>query len=150
MSVRQLSEREPLLAREDVPAQPTAYEPLGRRAVAAEDAARVFDNGIAHGKRQLGMIVHPSRLRARIRFYPLTRRPEHDIPDIQPADWHWVRPLLRVQRIYLHSLSSIFATPSIILRASGSVGFSLVMWTLGAAFAAAGTAVYIELGTVRL
>lgn len=36
------------------------------------------------------------------------------------------------------------------LRASGSVGLSLVMWLLGAAVAACGTAVYIELGTVRV
>lgn len=43
----------------------------------------------------------------------------------------------------------IFATPSVILRASGSVGFSLVMWLLGALFAVAGTAVYVELGTVH-
>lgn len=45
---------------------------------------------------------------------------------------------------------SIFATPSVILRASGSVGLSFVMWLLGATIAACGTAVYIELGTVRI
>jgi hypothetical protein len=44
---------------------------------------------------------------------------------------------------------SIFATPSVILRSSGSVGLSLVMWLLGATVAACGTAVYVELGTVR-
>ncbi|KAH8097008.1 amino acid transporter [Cristinia sonorae] len=43
--------------------------------------------------------------------------------------------------------TGIFATPSVILRASGSVGMSLVMWVLGATVAACGTAVYIELGT---
>ncbi|KAH9843013.1 amino acid transporter [Rhodofomes roseus] len=43
--------------------------------------------------------------------------------------------------------TSIFATPSVILRASGSVGLSFVMWLLGATIAACGTAVYIELGT---
>lgn len=45
---------------------------------------------------------------------------------------------------------SIFATPSVILRSSGSVGLSLVMWLLGATVALCGTAVYIELGTVRI
>ena len=35
-----------------------------------------------------------------------------------------------------------------ILRSSGSVGLSLVLWLLGALVAACGTAVYIELGTV--
>ncbi|KAH9934982.1 amino acid permease-domain-containing protein [Fomitopsis serialis] len=43
--------------------------------------------------------------------------------------------------------TSIFATPSVILRASGSVGLSFVMWLLGTMIAACGTAVYIELGT---
>ncbi|KAI0795414.1 amino acid permease-domain-containing protein [Abortiporus biennis] len=43
--------------------------------------------------------------------------------------------------------TGIFATPSSILRSSGSVGLSLVMWLLGAFVAACGTAVYIELGT---
>lgn len=43
---------------------------------------------------------------------------------------------------------SIFATPSMILRSSGSVGMSLVMWLLGATVAACGTAVFVELGTV--
>lgn len=45
-------------------------------------------------------------------------------------------------------LDRIFATPSIILRSSGSVGMSLLMWMIGAAVASAGTAVYLELGTV--
>ncbi|EIW55488.1 amino acid transporter [Trametes versicolor FP-101664 SS1] len=43
--------------------------------------------------------------------------------------------------------TGIFATPSVILRSSGSVGLSLVMWLLGATVALCGTAVYIELGT---
>ncbi|KAH9928589.1 amino acid transporter [Amylocystis lapponica] len=43
--------------------------------------------------------------------------------------------------------TTIFATPSVILRSSGSVGLSLVMWLIGAAIAACGTAVYVELGT---
>ena len=45
-------------------------------------------------------------------------------------------------------LSRIYATPSVILRASGSVGVALLMWLIGALIAAAGTMVYIELGTV--
>jgi len=43
--------------------------------------------------------------------------------------------------------TGIFATPSIILRSSGSVGMSLMMWLSGALVACAGTAVYLELGT---
>ncbi|KAI0342263.1 APC amino acid permease [Trametopsis cervina] len=43
--------------------------------------------------------------------------------------------------------TGIFATPSMILRSSGSVGMSLVMWLLGATVAACGTAVFVELGT---
>ena len=49
----------------------------------------------------------------------------------------------------LNEINSIYATPSIILRASGSVGVTFIMWLSGAAIAAAGTAVYIELGAVR-
>ena len=44
----------------------------------------------------------------------------------------------------------IYATPSVILRSSGSVGVALLMWFIGALMAAAGTTVYIELGTVSL
>jgi hypothetical protein len=44
--------------------------------------------------------------------------------------------------------SSIFAAPSIILRSSGSIGMTFVMWILGAVVAATGTAVYVEFGTV--
>ncbi|KAF8438852.1 APC amino acid permease [Boletus edulis BED1] len=43
--------------------------------------------------------------------------------------------------------SGVFATPSIILNSSGSVGIAFVMWILGALVAAAGTAVYVEFGT---
>ena len=44
----------------------------------------------------------------------------------------------------------IFATPSVILRSAGSVGMALSMWLLGAAVAAAGSAVYMEYGTVSV
>ena len=44
---------------------------------------------------------------------------------------------------------SIFASSSIVLRASGSVGMTFVMWILGALVASAGTAVFVEFGTVR-
>ncbi|ODA82735.1 hypothetical protein RJ55_01244 [Drechmeria coniospora] len=43
--------------------------------------------------------------------------------------------------------TGIFATPGTILALSGSVGLSLLMWIAGAVIAAAGTAVYMELGT---
>ncbi|KAH7102553.1 amino acid transporter [Auriculariales sp. MPI-PUGE-AT-0066] len=43
--------------------------------------------------------------------------------------------------------TGIFATPALILRSAGSIGGSLVLWIIGAAYAAAGTAVYVELGT---
>ncbi len=46
------------------------------------------------------------------------------------------------------SFCRIYATPSNILRSSGSVGVALIMWLLGALIAACGTAVYVELGTV--
>ena len=45
--------------------------------------------------------------------------------------------------------TSVFAAPSIILNSSGSVGMTFVMWILGALASAAGTAVYVEFGTVR-
>ncbi|KAG6843456.1 hypothetical protein H0H93_000926, partial [Arthromyces matolae] len=41
----------------------------------------------------------------------------------------------------------IYAIPSVILRTSGSVGVALIMWIIGALIAAAGTGVYLELGT---
>ncbi|KAF9074561.1 APC amino acid permease [Rhodocollybia butyracea] len=43
--------------------------------------------------------------------------------------------------------TGIYATPSVILRTSGSVGVALIMWIIGAALAGVGTAVYVELGT---
>ncbi|KAI0945356.1 hypothetical protein AcW1_001599 [Taiwanofungus camphoratus] len=43
--------------------------------------------------------------------------------------------------------TSIFATPSVILRSSGSIGLLFIMWLIGATVAICGTAVYIELGT---
>ncbi|KAF8655580.1 hypothetical protein AX16_003001 [Volvariella volvacea WC 439] len=43
--------------------------------------------------------------------------------------------------------TGIYATPSSILRGSGSVGLALLMWVLGSLVAAAGTWVYVELGT---
>ncbi|KAK0555840.1 hypothetical protein OC845_000097 [Tilletia horrida] len=43
--------------------------------------------------------------------------------------------------------TGIFATPSSILKATGSVGLSLICWAIGALIAAAGLAVYIEWGT---
>ncbi|KAG2118394.1 APC amino acid permease [Suillus clintonianus] len=43
--------------------------------------------------------------------------------------------------------AGVFAAPSVILRSSGSVGMTFVMWILGALVASAGTAVYVEFGT---
>ncbi|KAJ8586141.1 amino acid transporter [Rhizopogon salebrosus TDB-379] len=43
--------------------------------------------------------------------------------------------------------TGVFAAPSVILRTSGSVGMTFVMWILGALVASAGTAVYLEFGT---
>ncbi|KAK2741234.1 Aminopeptidase 2 mitochondrial [Myotisia sp. PD_48] len=43
--------------------------------------------------------------------------------------------------------TGIFATPSVILALTGSVGMSLIVWILGMLIAMAGTAVYLEFGT---
>ena len=47
-------------------------------------------------------------------------------------------------------MDRVFATPSVILRSAGSVGLALTMWLLGATVAAAGSAVYLEYGTVSV
>ena len=47
-------------------------------------------------------------------------------------------------------MDRIFATPSVILRSAGSVGMALTMWLIGAIIAAAGSAVYLEYGTVSV
>lgn len=44
-------------------------------------------------------------------------------------------------------MNRIYATPSNILRSSGSVGVFFIMWLLGAFIAICGTVVYMELGT---
>ncbi|KAH9852455.1 amino acid transporter [Lenzites betulinus] len=67
-----------------------------------------------------------------------------DIPDHKRQ----LGPLSAASLIFNRVIGTgIFATPSVILRSSGSVGLSLVMWLLGATVALCGTAVYIELGT---
>lgn len=43
--------------------------------------------------------------------------------------------------------TGVFAAPSVILKSSGSVGLTFVMWIIGALVSAAGTAVYVEFGT---
>uniref|UniRef100_A0A0W0F3G9 Putative APC amino acid permease n=1 Tax=Moniliophthora roreri TaxID=221103 RepID=A0A0W0F3G9_MONRR len=43
--------------------------------------------------------------------------------------------------------TGIYATPSVILKASGSVGMAFMTWLVGALIAAAGTTVFMELGT---
>ena len=47
-------------------------------------------------------------------------------------------------------MDRIFATPSVILGSAGSVGVALIMWLMGAIVAAAGSAVYLEYGTVSV
>ena len=47
-------------------------------------------------------------------------------------------------------MDRIFATPSVILRSAGSVGVALTMWLIGAIIATAGSAVYLEYGTVSV
>ncbi|KAG6329931.1 hypothetical protein ID866_9160, partial [Astraeus odoratus] len=43
--------------------------------------------------------------------------------------------------------TGVFASTSVILKSSGSVGLTFVMWMIGALVSAAGTAVYVEFGT---
>ncbi|KAG6335343.1 hypothetical protein ID866_3754 [Astraeus odoratus] len=43
--------------------------------------------------------------------------------------------------------TGVFASPSVILKSSGSVGLTFIMWMIGALVSAAGTAVYVEFGT---
>ena len=42
--------------------------------------------------------------------------------------------------------SGIFVTPALILKATGSVGASLLLWTAGAVIATSGLLVWLELG----
>ena len=42
--------------------------------------------------------------------------------------------------------SGIYVTPAIVLRATNSVGVSLLLWTLGAIFGICGLLVWLELG----
>lgn len=42
--------------------------------------------------------------------------------------------------------SGIYVAPAIVLRQTGSVGISLLLWTLGAVVSMSGLLVYLELG----
>ena len=42
--------------------------------------------------------------------------------------------------------SGIYVTPALVLRATNSVGISLVLWTFGAVFGLCGLLVWLELG----
>jgi hypothetical protein len=66
------------------------------------------------------------------------------------VDWLSLIPgVFSATFLILHRMvgAGIFSVPSIILSSSGSVGASLLFWFLGAIFASAGTAVFIELGS---
>ncbi|KAI1798050.1 APC amino acid permease [Ganoderma leucocontextum] len=66
----------------------------------------------------------------------------------QPTQKRQLGPTSAASLIFNRVIGTgIFATPSVILRSSGSVGLSLIMWLLGATVALCGTAVYMELGT---
>ncbi|KAH9897021.1 amino acid transporter [Cubamyces lactineus] len=70
------------------------------------------------------------------------------LEDHVPEHKRQLGPLSAASLIFNRVIGTgIFATPSVILRSSGSVGLSLIMWLLGATVALCGTAVYIELGT---
>lgn len=47
---------------------------------------------------------------------------------------------------HLHAGSGIYVAPAIVLRETGSVGASLLLWTLGAILSMAGLLVFLELG----
>ena len=108
-------------------------------------------------KRQLGGSLRPpfaDGLPLMVLVLSEYRPDEHRIAHFQPRHRNWVGPGVRGVVLVGPTPDSehtrrIFATPSVILRSSGSVGLSLVMWLLGAAVALCGTAVYMELGTVR-
>lgn len=109
-----------------------------------------FDD-VPHEKRQLGIrLKYPLRAQEAYYSYRCYPRPyKRYFPYIQPCYRYRVSTIVLKpatfgrQRVY-----RIYATPSLILQSSGSVGLSLVMWILGSLIAASGTAVFIELGTV--
>ncbi|KAI8986737.1 amino acid transporter [Trametes punicea] len=73
---------------------------------------------------------------------------DDEAPEQLPEDKRQLGLLSTASLIFNRVIGTgIFATPSVILRSSGSVGLSLIMWLLGATVALCGTAVYIELGT---
>ncbi|GJJ15812.1 hypothetical protein Clacol_010090 [Clathrus columnatus] len=84
-----------------------------------ETNGEVFDN-VPQAKRQLGQ------------------------SSLDNAEYHSLDILLQ---LYSLPCPSIYATPSNILRSSGSVGVAFIMWIAGALIAFCGTAVYMELGT---
>ena len=46
--------------------------------------------------------------------------------------------------------SGIFSTPAKILKLSGSVGMSLILWLVGGLLTLCGTLCYVELGTMMV
>lgn len=55
-------------------------------------------------------------------------------------------PFLSLLTCLVNKGSGIFVSPGIVLRATGSVGVSLLLWTLGAIAGMAGLLVWLELG----
>ncbi|KIJ36348.1 hypothetical protein M422DRAFT_261303 [Sphaerobolus stellatus SS14] len=68
--------------------------------------------------------------------------------DDVPASKRQLGVLSSVSLIFNRMIGTgIYATPSLILRASGSVGLFFTLWLLGALIAAVGMAVFVEFGT---
>ena len=107
-----------------------------------------FDNIPVH-KRNLGPLQTPSRR------HQSSHRPVHD-SGLTSATFIIFNAALGTglvsvplgQRLLIHRRIGFFATPSVILTSAGSVCMALIMWLLGAAFAATGSSVYLKYGTV--
>lgn len=70
--------------------------------------------------------------------------------DFEPYD-RWVPFAYRFKSLssltcHVNKGSGIFVSPKIVIRATGSVGASLLLWTLGAIASLAGLLVWLELG----
>ena len=115
----------------------------------AGDNGETYDN-VPKNRRQLGQVITWS-CGIGIKQKPLCRPIQCYVSYFQWVDRKRVRccEFMKLQwtRTDRH-WNRIYATPSNILRSSGSVGVSLIMWLVGAFIAACGTTVFVELGTV--